>query len=189
MVFFPSCWTMLFSNLEEMNIRSLKQFFFSSFFFSSFPNQKKYCGRVYVPVTIASLEMSWLKVLGGVGSIDICLFFLVISLSYWNKPEKLVYFFVGHQTPFIYSQFLASYDCIVKPCGFCWRIWIIIGSLYCIRNPWDFITFWLKSVMHLCVISGLIFGLMREVLFTSLQFLKCTHDGSKYLAREALFLC
>lgn len=136
--------------------------------------------------------MSWLKVLE---VLIFAYFLLVISLSYWNKPEKLVYFFVGHQTPFIYSQFLASYDCIVKACGFCWRIWIIIGSLYwgknsyCIRNPWDFITFWLKSVMPLCVVSGLIFGLMKEVLFTSLQFLKCTHDGSKYLAREALFLC
>lgn len=106
---------MLFSNLEEMNIRSLKQFF-SLLFFFFFPNQKKYCGRIYVPVTIASLEMSWLKVLE---VLIFAYFLLVISLSYWNKPEKLVYFFVGHQTPFIYSQFLASYDCIVKACGFC----------------------------------------------------------------------
>lgn len=48
----------------------------------------------------------------------------------WNKLEQLVYFFGDHQIQFTYNQFLAACGCIVKACGLCNRIWIIIGSLY-----------------------------------------------------------
>lgn len=97
-----------------------------------------------------------------------CWVVLKVLIFAWNKLEQLVNFFVDHQIPFINNQVFASYDCIVKACGLCSRIWIIIGSLYWgknsyyINNPWNFITFWLKSVMFLCVLSWLIFYLMKE---------------------------